>query len=208
MGEVTHNGGSYARDGTYAYAPQEGTTGNCTAAVRHWAEAYVNFGDDPPPVYTNDSTGVYADVRNRSFVALFNPKKSATIDCAYFSCPISTEETPNGNGGSSNGGGSGSGSGGNGAGGNGALNGRSQESEHHTPTDLEGQSEEDEAAPFAFPVSEETGSRQLQEEQKDEAADSAQKQPPRRLSTSTQFVRGLVCLTNPPALVSGQMPFT
>lgn len=180
----------------------------------------MNFGDDPPPVYTNDTTGLYADVRNRSFVALFNPKKSATIDCAYFSCPISTEETPNGGGGSSNGGGGGGGSGGNGAGGNGGngnggngngngrVSGRSQENEHHTPADLEGQSEEDEAVPFAFPVSEETGSRQLQKEQKDEAPDSAQTQPPRRLSTSTQFVRGLVCLTNPPALVLGQMPFT
>ncbi|CDJ31931.1 SAG family member [Eimeria mitis] len=72
----------YARTGTYAYAPQIGPTDGCSAAVSYWKKAYVNFGELPSK-YEKEETGVYAQSRNRSLVALYNPKEGATVDCAY-----------------------------------------------------------------------------------------------------------------------------
>ncbi|CDJ34202.1 SAG family member [Eimeria mitis] len=51
--------------------------------------AYVNFGELPSK-YEKEETGVYAESRNRSLVALYNPKEGATVDCAYITCPAST----------------------------------------------------------------------------------------------------------------------
>ncbi|CDJ50846.1 SAG family member [Eimeria brunetti] len=82
----------YARTGTYAYAPQTGSTTDCSAAVSFWKGAHANF-QALPSEYKSDTEGLYADSKNRSLVALFNPNESATIHCAYFTCPIPTTTT-------------------------------------------------------------------------------------------------------------------
>ncbi|CDJ61528.1 SAG family member [Eimeria maxima] len=88
---------SSKQEGTYAHALQSGETGDCSAALSHWSKSLGNFGM-LPPVYTNDNAGSYANARNRSFVALFNPRKGASIDCAYFICPIANGATTHQNG--------------------------------------------------------------------------------------------------------------
>ncbi|KAL8429923.1 hypothetical protein Efla_004737 [Eimeria flavescens] len=84
-----------AKRATYAVHVQTGQTADCTAAVDHWKKALVNFGT-LPPAYTADSK-LYSELQNMSFVALFNPKANAKIDCAYITCPTrktSTQITP------------------------------------------------------------------------------------------------------------------
>ncbi|KAL8429926.1 hypothetical protein Efla_004740 [Eimeria flavescens] len=76
---------SFKEDATYAVHVQTGQMANCSAAVDHWKEALVNFGR-LPPAYNADSEP-YNDLQNVSFVALFNPKARAKIDCAYVTCP-------------------------------------------------------------------------------------------------------------------------
>ncbi|CDJ31930.1 SAG family member [Eimeria mitis] len=84
-------GAGVKREGTYAYAPETGPADGCSAAVSYWKKAYVNFGELPPEY--NGDTDVYAESRNRSLVALYNPNKGATVDCAYITCPVSTTTT-------------------------------------------------------------------------------------------------------------------
>ncbi|KAL8439078.1 hypothetical protein Efla_006677 [Eimeria flavescens] len=81
-------------DATYAVHVQTGQTANCSAAVDHWKEALVNFGR-LPPAYNADSEP-YNDLQNVSFVALFNPKANAKVDCAYVTCPRRTAKPQTG----------------------------------------------------------------------------------------------------------------
>ncbi|CDJ51398.1 SAG family member [Eimeria brunetti] len=77
-------------DGTYAYAVQDEASADCEAAVEHWKAAFSNFSG-LPPTYT-ESTDLYKNNQNISFISLFNPKESPKVDCAYFICPA--KKTP------------------------------------------------------------------------------------------------------------------
>ncbi|CDJ51397.1 SAG family member [Eimeria brunetti] len=77
-------------DGTYAYAVQDGANADCEAAVEHWKAAISNFSGLPPTY--SEGEDPYKDSQNISFIALFNPKESPKVDCAYFTCPA--EEAP------------------------------------------------------------------------------------------------------------------
>ncbi|CDJ29425.1 SAG family member [Eimeria mitis] len=204
-------------------------TTTSSAAVSYWKKAHVNFGELPPEY--EDKNDVYADSQNMSLVALYNPKEGATLDCAYITCPISTATTTSaptttsattsssssndaggsggGTGGSagSGGGGGTGGNGGSGAGGDSGSSGSSGDNggsffsaERRAGVSasrgFEGRASA--AAPIFYPVSREGDS-----------GDPQRTGPSvRRLSTTSETVTGLVCLTNPAALVDGQKPFT
>ncbi|CDJ31458.1 SAG family member [Eimeria mitis] len=179
------------REGTYAYAPETGPDDGCSAAVSYWKGAHVNFGELPPEY--KDDTDVYADSRNISLVALYNPQDGATVDCAYITCPVSTTTTttttpttsvtsltsqaP-------------------------ATPDTSGDSEGLSPAGSEVQGRASAGAPTSSAVS------------RDEEYEDPQKTGPsvRRLSTPSETVSetvtGLVCLTNPAALVQGKKPFS
>ncbi|CDJ27816.1 SAG family member [Eimeria mitis] len=159
------------RSGTYAYAPQTGSTADCPAAVSYWKKAYVNLGDLPPEYEGN--TGVYEDSRNRSLVALYNPNKGATVDCAYITCPVSPTST-------------------------------TTVATSAGPTDED--EEEDDGAP-------QSGTVHSSDEREAAGSAGSGDQPKtgptvRRLSTPSETVTGLVCLTNPAALENGKKPFS
>ncbi|CDJ31932.1 SAG family member [Eimeria mitis] len=194
---VSKEAAEYARTGTYAYAPQIGPADGCSAAVSYWKKAYVNFGEFPPE-YADNDTGVYADSRNRSLVALYNPKDGATVDCAYITCPASTatstttpsttiptttkpsseETTPEQN--------------------EPATPQPPQAAAYLHSVSLEGRYSESPAKAFTPPVSDD-------EETKDQNEGG---QPVRRLSAASETVTSLVCLTNPAALVNQEKPFS
>ncbi|CDJ31459.1 SAG family member [Eimeria mitis] len=186
----------------------------CSAAVSYWKKAHVNFGELPAEY--EEPKDVYADSQNVSLVALYNPKEGATLDCAYITCPISTKTTtaaptttsvsttaatssPSTS--SSDGSGGTGGTGGNGGGGGGGGGGSSFFSAERSAgasasRDVQGRASA--AAPIFYPVSREGDS-----------GDPQRTGPSvRRLSTTSETVTGLVCLTNPAALVKGQKPFT
>ncbi|KAL8437305.1 hypothetical protein ACSSS7_001068 [Eimeria intestinalis] len=75
-------------EGPYAAHEQRGAEADCSAAVDHWKSAIVEFDSSPPKYSTDDA--FYKSVKNLSFVALFNPKANAKVDCAYITCPITT----------------------------------------------------------------------------------------------------------------------
>lgn len=79
---------TFAPDGTYAYATQDGSSADCKAAVDYWKKAFSNFGGLPPAY--NDKTDLYKDPRNVSLIALYNPGETPLLDCAYFACPAPT----------------------------------------------------------------------------------------------------------------------
>ncbi|KAL8452789.1 hypothetical protein Emag_002162 [Eimeria magna] len=83
---------------------QTGENADCSAAVEHWKGAVVHFTSMPPEY--EGTKEFYKDARNVSFVALFNPKAGATVDCAYITCPIKTS-APEEDGGSVSGDGDG-----------------------------------------------------------------------------------------------------
>ncbi|CDJ27817.1 SAG family member [Eimeria mitis] len=191
-GSVKSSHISYKREGTYAFASQTGETGDCSAALSHWSKALTYFGE-LPPVYTGDNAGSYASTRNRSFVALFNPMKSATIDCAYFICPTASTTikttltadnsgTPTSNQG------------------NGDKEGKTVSLQY--AEDLAGRT-----APLS-PNSEETEQLEKQGGPQGSKTDPEEGIVTRRLETTAKDIRALVCLTNPQALVSGRRPFT
>ncbi|CDJ29530.1 SAG family member [Eimeria mitis] len=193
----------------------------CSAAVSYWKKAHVNFGELPPEY--EEKKDVYVDSQNVSLVALYNPKEGATLDCAYITCPISTATTTSaptttsattsssssssdtggasggtgGNGGSGGGGDSGSNGGGGGGGSSGGSFFSAERSAGASASrDVQGRASA--AAPIFYPVSREGDS-----------GDPQRTGPSvRRLSTTSETVTGLVCLTNPAALVDGQKPFT
>ncbi|KAL8452792.1 hypothetical protein Emag_002165 [Eimeria magna] len=76
-------------EATYAVHTQTGTAASCPAAVEYWKGAVKNF-DSLPPEY-DSKEDIYNDRRNVSFVALFNPKPDATVDCVYVTCPKKAE---------------------------------------------------------------------------------------------------------------------
>ncbi|CDJ50843.1 SAG family member [Eimeria brunetti] len=182
------------RTGTYAYAPQTGSTADCSAAVSFWKGAHKNF-EELPPAYNKEEEGLYADSKNRSLVALFNPNKGATVDCVYFTCPLTTTTTttsptttpkptttpqsPTVSSGQ----------------------GKASSSERQPAAEsstVENHERESAAASPAAPISNEDGTQKS-----DPEGPSV-----RRLSTSEGTVSGLVCLTNPAALVNEKMPFS
>lgn len=69
---------------TYAYAVQDGP--DCKKAVDFWIDGFYNFKGTPPPY--DPTLEVYSTMQNTSFLALFNPNSAATIDCAFFLCPL------------------------------------------------------------------------------------------------------------------------
>ncbi|CDJ29416.1 SAG family member [Eimeria mitis] len=181
---------SYQRTGTYAYAPHSDPLDGCSAAVTYWKGAHVNFGE-LPPVYEGEK-GVYKESRNRSLVALYNPKKDATIDCAYITCPItstttttaSTSETTTEESTTVSGGPAG-------------LS-VTHEADAAPSASVEGQGNDAASAPFAYPASYGEGSQSHQH-----GGPSV-----RRLADAAETVTSLVCLTNPAALVDKEKPFS
>ncbi|CDJ31456.1 LOW QUALITY PROTEIN: SAG family member [Eimeria mitis] len=116
---------------------------------------------------------VYAESRNRSLVALYNPNKGATVDCAYITCPVSTTTT-------------------------------TTVATSAGSTDKE---EEDDADGSKETVNGLGGERETG------GPASSGEQPKtgptvRRLSTPSETVTGLVCLTNPAALENEKKPFS
>ncbi|CDJ50842.1 SAG family member [Eimeria brunetti] len=195
---VSKSVADYARTGTYAYAPQTGSTADCAAAVSFWKEAHKNF-QELPGEYKDDEEGLYADSKNRSLVALFNTNESATIDCAYFTCPLPTTSTststaptntqpttqpttadPSPTGPSR------------------VTSPLSERQPAASSASVESQGNELETAPSTSSASQEDKTREEQQ-----AAPSV-----RRLSASEGTVSGLVCLTNPAALQVGKKPFS
>ncbi|KAL8449686.1 hypothetical protein Emed_002941 [Eimeria media] len=84
---------------TFAVHSQSGADADCSAAVEYWKGAIANF-DSLPPEYQQDTTP-YNSSKNVSFVALFNPKANAAVDCAYVTCQKKTQSGPStGTGGS------------------------------------------------------------------------------------------------------------
>ncbi|KAL8449687.1 hypothetical protein Emed_002942 [Eimeria media] len=75
---------------TFAVHSQSGTNADCSAAVEYWKGAIANF-DSLPPEY-QESTTPYNSSKNVSFVALFNPKNNAAVDCAYVTCQKTTTQ--------------------------------------------------------------------------------------------------------------------
>ncbi|CDJ50845.1 SAG family member [Eimeria brunetti] len=171
-----------------------GSTADCAAAVSFWKGAHVNF-QELPTEYKSDTEGLYAESRNRSLVALFNPNKSATVDCAYVTCPLpttstttasttvstTTEEQTTAPGNS------------------GRLISPSSEGQPDAASaNLENQGSESAVRPPTLPVTDENETRDEQQ-----AGSST-----RRLSASGATVSGLVCLTNPAALEVDKKPFS
>nr|QIS60149.1 surface antigen 5 [Eimeria stiedai] len=67
------------------YASQDSKTGNCSAAVQfYWKHALERFSE-LPPAYSKDITP-YADHQSISFVDLYNPGQSPTVDCVFITC--------------------------------------------------------------------------------------------------------------------------
>lgn len=66
------------------YAPQTEAKEGCAGAVEYWNSAAVNFGMLPPPYVKGQPP--YDSEKNVSFLALFNSKPNATIDCAFVTC--------------------------------------------------------------------------------------------------------------------------
>ncbi|CDJ50847.1 SAG family member [Eimeria brunetti] len=173
-----------ARSGTYAYAPQTGSTADCSAAVSFWKEAHVNF-QELPTEYKSDNEGLYAESRNRSLVALFNPNKNATVDCAYFTCPLPTTTTTTASTTTAT-----------------TTETTSESTTVDKPKAVasevsERQGSEPATAPFAIPF------------YYGDVIQVGQQDGPsvRRLETTENSVMGLVCLTNPAALVANEKPF-
>lgn len=61
-------------------------TPNCTEAVDHWNAAFTNFQEYVLPPPNDMSTKLYSNRDNISFVAVYNPAKTATADCRVFTC--------------------------------------------------------------------------------------------------------------------------
>ncbi|KAL8452784.1 hypothetical protein Emag_002157 [Eimeria magna] len=84
----SENSAPFIKDATFAVHSQSGADADCSAAVEFWKGAIANF-DSLPPEYQEQAAS-YADLKNVSFVALFNPKPNAAIDCAYVTCKMTT----------------------------------------------------------------------------------------------------------------------
>ncbi|CDJ57949.1 SAG family member [Eimeria maxima] len=65
-------------------------TPNCTEAVDHWNAAFTNFQEYVLPPPNDMSTKLYSNRDNISFVAVYNPAKTATADCRVFTCTRTT----------------------------------------------------------------------------------------------------------------------
>ncbi|CDJ27734.1 SAG family member [Eimeria mitis] len=74
--------------GTYAFKTLTSETPNCADIVDGWNAAYKNFSDLPPP--NDNSTTIYDDRDNVSFVAIYNPSPAATADCRVVTCAQKT----------------------------------------------------------------------------------------------------------------------
>ncbi|KAL8454310.1 hypothetical protein Emag_001508 [Eimeria magna] len=70
--------------GTYMYAPQTSESKDCAGAAEYWRAAVSNF-PSLPPAYSADEL-LYTDVKNVSFVGLFNSREEPALDCAVITC--------------------------------------------------------------------------------------------------------------------------
>ncbi|KAL8452788.1 hypothetical protein Emag_002161 [Eimeria magna] len=84
----SENPAPFTKDATFAVHSQSGAEADCSAAVEFWKGAIANF-DSLPPEYQEQAAS-YADMKHVSFVALFNPKPNAAVDCAYVTCQKTT----------------------------------------------------------------------------------------------------------------------
>ncbi|KAL8454309.1 hypothetical protein Emag_001507 [Eimeria magna] len=75
--------------GIYMYASQDSDSGDCAAAVLFWKGAVEHFSE-LPPAYLEDITP-YTNPQIISFVGLYNPGQSATVDCAVITCQPGAE---------------------------------------------------------------------------------------------------------------------
>nr|WKF54346.1 suface antigen 19 [Eimeria intestinalis] len=189
--------------GTYMYAPQGSPTDMCEEAVEFWSGA-VNKFPTLPPAYTPNED-LYKNERNVSFVGLYNPNASATVDCAIITCERKGDDDENEE--------------------SEKLNRKRSVKPVASAVDREkeasvaDQSPEvtrrgrgeaaivEAAPPNAVPADEEPREFEsgpginLEEE-------GARPENTRRLSDRPNTVYSLLCLSRPPALKENQMPFT
>ncbi|CDJ49254.1 SAG family member [Eimeria brunetti] len=79
--------------GTYAYFRTSESTGNCAAAVEYWKGGLSLFENKLPEKYSTTNSGIYGNEKAVSFVALFNPKPSPKVSCAFVKCSPATTTT-------------------------------------------------------------------------------------------------------------------
>ncbi|KAL8452785.1 hypothetical protein Emag_002158 [Eimeria magna] len=186
------NSAPFTKEATFAVHSQTGSDADCSTAAEYWKGAIANFNSLPPEYQKNASS--YTSSRNVSFVALFNPKANAAVDCAYVTC----QKTANQTGSDASGGGAGG-----------------------TPGPLEPGVGQDESLDSAAPPAPGTPPAVGETDGNGGHGDSVTVQMPdspegRRLAarlegtgeTVTKEAHLLVCVTTPAALNEGERPFT
>ncbi|CDJ30051.1 SAG family member [Eimeria mitis] len=78
--------------GTYAFMALDTAEADCVAAVSHWKDAVSNFTSLPPS--KTKGTTLYEKQQNVSFVALYNPSDSASVDCRVITCTQKLAQGP------------------------------------------------------------------------------------------------------------------
>ncbi|KAL8449689.1 hypothetical protein Emed_002944 [Eimeria media] len=187
---------------TFAVHSQSGTNADCSAAVEYWKGAIADF-DSLPPEY-QESTTPYNSSKNVSFVALFNPKANAAVDCAYVTCQKTTtqEPTPETNGGGS------------GGPGGGPVPGVEQTTSSTSTT--KPTTSNDPSLDTNGEDNDKRGDELLQEDRSLQDERQTSSSHGRRLSdasgnagrTIVEQTNVLVCATTPAALKAGERPFT
>ncbi|CDJ64349.1 Surface antigen 2, related [Eimeria necatrix] len=76
------------KDGTYAFKSLTDAQPKCKDTVDSWKGAFKNFTGLPPS--KSEANGLYDKQDNASFVALYNPSSSATVDCRVVTCTKKT----------------------------------------------------------------------------------------------------------------------
>lgn len=169
---------------------QTGETGDCSAALAYWGKAFTYF-NEIPPVYTSDNAVSYAHARNRSFVALYNPRSGAKLDCAYFICPLPSDASTHST--------------------------TTEETRNSTNSGHEGNTQElygRERKVLSHPGfhhsegSEHMNGHGRADDSKHPKGEMHDNFLTRRLESHATDIRALVCLTNPRALVPGRRPFS
>lgn len=85
-------------DGNFAFTVLKDANPDCKGSVDKWKNAFSNFNQLPPVFVSNDEPGLYANVMNYSFVAVYNPGANPTADCRVVTCTqtktVGTKEVP------------------------------------------------------------------------------------------------------------------
>ncbi|KAL8452787.1 hypothetical protein Emag_002160 [Eimeria magna] len=185
----SENSAPFTKEATFAVHSQTGSDADCLTAAEYWEGAIANFNSLPPEYQKNASP--YTNSRNVSFVALFNPKANAAVDCAYVTCQKTANQT-------------GSGASGGGVGG--------------APGHLEPELEQGKPSTSTGPPTTATDSSlpTVGGGDGNGGHENAESRESRRLAariegtgeTVTEETHLLVCVTTPAALNEGERPFT